>query len=168
MQRWIRGREPRTEQDWSAVAEELQRLHERFPGHRQRPGCCVVTELDPTGRSVDADLSKLPDDVVDDLLAAFASVEGVEVSVIHGDPNPSNIRMTEEGGVALLDWDESRVDLTYHDLSELSVQILDDEEHHRAACLSDAWEAANAWILEPEYAAARLESLRSRRRNKAL
>lgn len=163
VQRWIGGTEPATREDWTAVALELRRLHETFAGRPQRPGCCVVTALGRTGRSVDADLSRLPGDVVEEILGVFASVEDVRVSVIHGDPNPSNIRMTEDGGVALLDWDESRVDLIYHDLSELGVQVLADEEHHRAACLSDAWEAANAWIPEPEYARARLESLRSRR-----
>jgi len=54
--------------------------------------------------------------------------------------------------VWLLDWDESRVDVTWHDLSNLGVQVLDDHEHARAQVLSHAWEAVNAWTAEPEYA----------------
>ena len=163
VQPWIDGRQPCTTKDWELVARELQRLHERFAGWRQRPGCCVVTELDVTGCSVDADLSEMPNDVVDEILAVFATFDDVPVTVIHGDPNPSNIRMRGAGGVAMLDWDESRVDLAYHDLSELEVRVLPDREHDRAACLSDAWEVANAWVHEPDYARKRLDSLRARR-----
>ena len=57
------------------------------------------------------------------------------------------------------DWDESRVDVVWHDLSNLGVQVLDDARHVAALRLSDAWEAANAWLLEPDYARRRLARL---------
>ena len=71
-----------------------------------------------------------------------------------------NIRIDEDGGVGFLDWDESRVDLVWHDLSNLGVQVLDDDEHVRAERLSNCWEAANAWTAEPNYARTRLANLK--------
>lgn len=158
VQQWIDGRPPSTDSDWRAVADELQRLHRDGPNVRQRPGCVTATELTRTARSVDADMSVLPNDVAARVLAVFESMGDVPTSLIHGDPAPSNIRMTPSG-VALLDWDESRVDLSWHDLSNLGVVVLDANAQQRAENLSNAWEAANAWTVEPEYARSRLADL---------
>ena len=95
--------------------------------------------------------------------AVFETFADAPTAVVHGDPGASNIRMTATGQVALLDWDESRVDVTWHDLSNLGVAVLEPREHRRALELSDAWEAANAWVTEPDYASARLERLRQQR-----
>jgi len=62
-------------------------------------------------------------------------------------------------GDRVLDWDESRVDITAHDLSPLGVQVLDDAEQTAATQLSHAWEAANGWTAEPDYARRRLAEL---------
>lgn len=83
------------------------------------------------------------------------------MSVIHGDPMAGNIRINHEGIVGLLDFDESRVDVAWHDLSNLGVRVLGASDHEQATRLSDAWEAANGWVLEPEYALRRLEALRA-------
>ena len=79
-------------------------------------------------------------------------------AVAHGDPAGSNVRV-DDGLVWLLDWDESRVDLVWHDLSNLGVAVLDPIAHARAQRLSDARQAINAWRVEPEYARVRLERL---------
>lgn len=163
VQRWIEGRPPDSETDWIAVAAELQRLHELTSDHSQRPGCCVVTDLRTRRVSVDADLDVMPIDaraLVESVLAEFTDVP---TTVVHGDPGASNIRMTETGQVGLLDWDESRVDVIWHDLSNLGVPVLAYGEHQRALALSDAWEAANAWTAEPGYASTRLAQLKQRR-----
>jgi aminoglycoside phosphotransferase (APT) family kinase protein len=110
-------------------------------------------------RSVDACIADLPDEVGTLVLGVFASLADVPVSLIHGDPGSSNIRITDVGQVVLLDWDESRVDLTWHDLSNLGVTVLDTEAHRRAVQLSHAWEAINAWTAEPDYARSRLANL---------
>lgn len=160
VQRWLEGREPTTDDDWRTVAAELQRLHRATAGRAQRPGCCAVTELGAVRRSVDADLDRLPPEVVAPVLGVFDGVPSrVPVAAIHGDPGPANIRITDEGRVGLLDWDESRVDLVWHDLSNLGVQVLDDADHAAAMRLSDAWEAVNAWLVEPAYARRRLARL---------
>lgn len=161
VQRWIDGHEPASAEDWQAVAATLQRLHRTMTGMSQRPGCKAVTELAPGDTSVDADLGAIPAGIVEELLAVFASVHDAPQSLIHGDAGPSNLRICPDGVVGLLDFDESRIDVCWHDLSELGVRVLDDEVHHRAQRLSNAWEAANAWVAEPDYARQRLAALRS-------
>jgi Ser/Thr protein kinase RdoA (MazF antagonist) len=162
VQQWIDGREPSTVEDWRLVAGELRRLHDIGSDVSQRPDCCTIVELPSVGRSVDAALIDLPPDVRWALVEVFESFHDVPVSLIHGDPGPSNIRITDDRRVGLLDWDESRVDVVWHDLSNLGVQVLTDEDHARAVRLSDAWETANAWIAEPDYARQRLAQLMTR------
>lgn len=159
VQRWLEGHEPATDSEWRLVADELVRLHSETGGNSQRPGCSTVRELGPGARSGDADLGRMPPAVVDRLLAVFAEFAEVPTAVIHGDPMPGNVRICPDGAIGLLDWDESRVDLTWHDLSNLAVQVLDDESHRRALRLSNAWEAASGWVVEPEYARRRLQML---------
>jgi Ser/Thr protein kinase RdoA (MazF antagonist) len=163
VQRWIEGRPPSSIDDWRLVADELLRVHRVTRGRPQRPGCVVTTELTRVRRSVDASMALVPERVATELLEVFAEFGDVETSVIHGDPGPANIRMGFDGRVGLLDWDESRVDIVFHDLSNLGVQVLSDRDHARALDLSDAWEAVNAWVTEPEYARRRLAELRQRR-----
>jgi aminoglycoside phosphotransferase (APT) family kinase protein len=157
VQRWIEGRPPVTVDDWQLVADALAAVH-AVPAE-QRPDACAVTELDRTGRSVDADLAHLPDDVAEVVLRVFASVADAPITLIHGDPGPSNLRIDPDDRVWLLDWDESRVDLAWHDLSDLGVQVLDDDTHVRAVALSHAWEAVNAWTVEPDYSRRRYDAL---------
>ena len=159
VQEWLDGRPPGTPDDWRLVAAELERIHTATAGTPQRPGCSVVTELGRRSTSVDADLARLPDDVATIVLDVFAEVAHAPVSLVHGDPGAPNIRIRHDGAVGLLDWDESRVDVTWHDLSDLGVQVLPDAEHALAQRLSNAWEAANAWVAEPEYARSRLSRL---------
>lgn len=164
VQRWIEGHPPATADEWALVASELGRLHSVFAGRQQRPGCHVLHELDLAGRSVDADLAEIPVEVATELLDIFATASDARVSVVHGDPAPSNLRITAAGQVGLLDWDESRVDVTLLDLAHLGVRVLDEAQHAGALALADAWEVANAWVAEPDYARARWQELRSRQR----
>lgn len=165
VQRWIDGREPESVSDWELVASELRRLHTLFVGRAQRPGCCVAYELRRSSRSVDADVGALPAELAAEILEVFVGLQGGFVSVVHGDPGPSNLRITSDGRVGLLDWDESRVDVVDFDLANLGIQVLDRDGHDRALMAADAWETVNAWVVEPEYARERLSSLR--RRNEA-
>jgi len=159
VQRWLDGRTPATLGGWELVATELARLHEVTAGHSQRPGCCVVTELARQRRCLDADLDEMPRQEQETVLAVFAEFVSVPTAVIHGDPAPSNIRISDDGIVGLLDWDESRVDVVWHDLSSLGTRVLDVADHDRAVRLSHAWEATNGWLVEPDYARRRLARL---------
>lgn len=158
VQRWLTGEPPASESDWALVAAELQRLHKASPAYSQRPDCCVVTELTERRRSVDADLDAMPEAAQQLVSHAFSLVAAAPIAVIHGDPHSSNIRIQGET-VGLLDWDESRVDVTWHDLSELEAIVLAPDELRIARRLSNAWEAANGWVAEPEYARRRLANL---------
>ena len=160
VQRWIDGREPTTPADWRLVAAKLQQVHSVAVD--QRPGAMAVTELRPDSLSIDADLAALPDDVRERILDEFALFTDAPISLIHGDPGPSNIRIDADDRVHLLDWDESRVDVSWHDLSNLGIQVLDDPSHARALRLSHAWEAANAWTAEPDYARSRYRQIGDR------
>lgn len=159
VQRWIDGRAPTTTADWTAVAQVLERLHHTLRDHPQRPGCAAVTELHRTATSVDADMAALPEAVAARTLDIFRAMSDAPHGVIHGDPGASNLRIQDDGRVGLLDFDESRRDVLWHDLSELGVQVLADADHQRARQLSNAWEAVNAWIAEPDYARERLAQL---------
>jgi Ser/Thr protein kinase RdoA (MazF antagonist) len=91
--------------------------------------------------------------------AAWARLAGRPRAVVHGDPNPRNIRISPER-VALIDWDESRVDVVDHDLVlPHNAAGLDDEEHDVAAQASAAWEAAVCW--DDDYAVRRLAEVRA-------
>lgn len=156
VQRWVEGCEPSGERDWHLVADSLRLVHRVEVD--QRPGASSVTELHEHSVSVDAVLGALPDDVRRRVLDVFHSFDDAPVGLIHGDPGASNVRIADDR-VWLLDWDESRVDVTWHDLSNLGVPVLDDPTHSRAQLLSHAWEAANAWTTEPTYARDRLAAL---------
>lgn len=160
VQRWLEGRPPSTAADWQRVAAELTRLHDLTAGYRQRPGCCVVTQLGDNRQSVDADLDRMPDADRDLVLTIFDAMGDVPVRVIHGDPGVSNIRLTNDGRVGLLDWDESRVDVVWLDLATPGLRVLNATEHAASQELVHAWEAANGWLVEPDYARGRLEALK--------
>jgi len=159
VQRWINGTEPSSDHDWILIAHELQRLHSLTRGYQQRPGCCTTAQLVKQHQSLDADLGAMPTEVAATLMQVFAEFGDVPAAVIHGDPWEANLRITSTGRVGLLDWDESRVDLTWHDLSPLGVTVLAPEDHRRSQRLSHAWEAANGWAVEPDYAIQRYAQL---------
>ena len=94
---------------------------------------------------------------------AWALLDGVPEAVVHGDPGPSNIRVTE-AGVGLLDWDEARVDCVDLDLAELPFADLPPARLSAARTAVTAWEAASGWIVERSYARRRLAMLHARQR----
>ena len=159
VQQWLHGNEPASTNDWAKIATEIQRLHAVTAGYPQRPGCCTVGELAVARQSGDADLDHMDADAESLVLSVFAEFARSQTAVVHGDVGASNLRIAADGQVGLLDWDESRVDVTAHDLSPLGVQVLSDADHAAAQRLSHAWEAANGWVIEPDYARRRLAAL---------
>ena len=92
--------------------------------------------------------------------AAWARLIGRPICVVHCNPNnPGNVRMTAKR-VALIDWDESHVDVADLDLVlPLNAAGLDDGAHDIAAQASTAWEAAVCW--DDEHAVKRLAEVRA-------
>lgn len=157
--RWLEGREPETEAEWRAVAAELKLVHELTIGYPQRPECCVVTELREKRKSLDADIDELPRGVADLVLDIFDKLEHVERAVVHGKPISRNIGISKDGRVGIFNWDVSHVDLIWHDMPGLGVQVLSDEDHQSANILSLAWSIANNWLLDAKHAEVQLTKL---------
>ena len=142
---YVEGRPPETEAEWRRVADTLRRLHGLTDGWPQRPGWRSSTDLLHAETGTKVDLGAMPADGVVRCRAAWARLTGRERCVIHGDPNPSNIRMTAER-VALIDWDESHVDVPDLDLVlPHNAAGLDDVTYDVAAQAQAAWEAAVCW-----------------------
>jgi Ser/Thr protein kinase RdoA (MazF antagonist) len=158
---WIDGDPPRSERDWRMVADALGTLHRLTAGYRQRPGFLSACDLLMEDRGGDVHLDAMPGEAVQRCRAAWSALCDEPRSVIHGDPGPSNIRISPSG-VGLIDWDEARVDASILDLASLPLEpglAIDGRRRHAALRALDAWEAANGWLIEPDYARRRLEGL---------
>jgi Ser/Thr protein kinase RdoA (MazF antagonist) len=156
---YVEGGPPETEADWHRVADTLRRLHRLTRGWPQRPGWRSSTDLLHAETGTKVDLGAMPAEGVARCRAAWARLAGRPTCVVHGDPNPGNIRMTADR-VALIDWDEAHVDVPDLDLVlPHNAAGLDDDAHDIAAQASAAWEAAVCW--DDEYAVGRLAEVRA-------
>ncbi len=160
---WLEGDPPYSERDWRSVAQSLERIHALTRGWRQRPGFRSTQQLLFAPRGGDVDLERVPESAVDLCRAAWRALEGCARSVVHGDPGAGNIRISHHG-VGFLDWDEARVDISLLDFADLPIETgewiggADVSAVRRAA---HAWEGANGWLKEPDYARRRLRMLQN-------
>ena len=92
--------------------------------------------------------------------AEWARFVGPPTRVVHGNPtNPGNVRVTANR-VALIDWDESHVDVPDLDLAlPHNAAGLDEGAYDTAAQASAAWDAAVCW--DDAYAVKRLAEVRA-------
>jgi len=142
---YVQGGPPETEADWCRVADTLRQVHRLTQGWPQRPGWQSSTDLLQAEAGTRVDLSTMPPEGVLRCRAAWARLIGPERCVVHGDSNPGNIRMTADR-VALIDWDESHVDVPDLDLVlPHNAAGLDEDAYDIAAQASAAWEAAVCW-----------------------
>lgn len=156
---YVEGGPPETVADWRRVAGTLRRLHRLTQGWPQRPGWRSSTDLLHADTGTRIDLSAMPPEGVARCRAAWARLVGRPTCVVHGDNNPGNIRMTADR-VALIDWDESHVDVPDLDLAlPHNAAGLDDGAHDIAAQASAAWEAAICW--DDAYSVRRLAEVRA-------
>ena len=155
---YVEGGTPETEDDWHRVADTLRQLHRLTKGWPQRPGWRSSTDLLHVETGTKIDLGAMPPEAVARCRAAWARLAGRETCVVHGDPNPGNVRMTAHG-VGLIDWDEAHVDVADLDLVlPNNAAGLDDTALDIAAQASAAWEAAVCW--DDDYSAKRLSEVR--------
>jgi Ser/Thr protein kinase RdoA (MazF antagonist) len=156
---YVEGGPPETEADWRRAAEALRRLHRLTPGWPQRPGWRSSTDLLHAETGTKIDLGAMPPEGVARCRAAWARLVGRETCVVHGDPNNRNVRVTAKR-VALIDWDESHVDVPDLDLVlPHNAAGLDAGAHDIAAQASAAWEAAVCW--DDEFSKKRLAQVRA-------
>ena len=155
----VEGRPPETDADWRRVADALRRLHRLTSAWPQRPGWRSSTDLLRVETGTRVDLRAMPPEGVARCRAAWARLAGRETCVVHGDPNPRNVRMTADR-VALIDWDEAHVDVPDLDLVlPCNAAGLDDDAHDVAAQAWAAWEAAVSW--DDEHSVRRLAAVRA-------
>lgn len=157
---YVEGRPPETKDDWCRVADTLRQLHQLTQGWPQRPGWRSSIDLVHAETGTKIDLGVMPSEGVARCRAAWARLAGRQKCVVHGDPNnPGNVRINANS-VALIDWDESHLDVPDLDLVlPYNAADLDDEAHDIAAQASAAWEAAVCW--DDEYSVKRLAEVRA-------
>lgn len=143
--KYLEGRPPETESDWRRVADTLRELHRLTLGWPQRPGWRSSTDLLEADRGTRIDLTRMPPEGVARCRAAWARLAGRKTCAVHGDANPRNILVTADR-IALIDWDESHVDVPDLEL-ELphNAADLDPVAWKIAHQASAAWEAAVCW-----------------------
>jgi aminoglycoside phosphotransferase (APT) family kinase protein len=141
------------------VADTLRRVHQLTRGWPQRPGWRSSTDLLTADSGTRIDLGAMPSEGVVRCRAAWSRLAGRETCVVHGDPNPGNIRMNADR-VALIDWDEAHVDVPDLDLVlPRDAAGLDADAYDIAAQASAAWEAAVCW--RDDYSVRRLGEVRA-------
>ncbi|WEK06750.1 MAG: phosphotransferase [Candidatus Devosia phytovorans] len=155
---YVEGKPPETDGDWARVAETLRQLHGLTRDWPQRPGWRGSLDLLQQDSGTRIDLAAMPPEGVARCRAAWARLAGRPTSVVHGDPNPRNIRITNDR-VALIDWDEAHVDVSALDLDlPGNVAGFDATEQDIVQQASAAWEAAVCW--KDDYAEKRLAEVR--------
>ena len=154
---YVEGGPPETEADWRRVADTFRQLHRLTDGWPQRPGWRSSIDYATAETGTLIDLAAMPPEGVARCRALWARFSGRERCVVHGDPTPGNIRMTANR-VALIDWDQSRVDVPDIDLVfPHNAAGLDEATYDLAAQAWAAWDAALCYTSGyHEFAAERL------------
>lgn len=156
---YLDGDPPETAADWRRVAGTLRQVHDLTRGWPQRPGWRSSTDLLHAETGTRIDLNAMPPEAVARCRAAWARLGGRPTCVVHGDPNPGNIRMTAQR-IALIDWDEAHVEVPDLDLVlPHNAAGLEGDAHDVAWQASAAWEAAVCW--GDDYAVRRLAEVRA-------
>lgn len=157
---YMEGEPPKTADDWRRVAETLQEVHRLTRDWPQRPGWRSSIDLLDTETGTRIDLGSMPDEAVRRCRAAWKRLSGRPTSAVHGNPNnPGNVRITADR-VALIDWDEARVDVSDLDLVlPYNAARLEGDARDAAEQASAAWEAAVCW--KDDYAIRRLAEVRT-------
>lgn len=159
---FVDGRPPASTGEWRDVADYLRRVHAVGASWSQRPGWASSLDLLTVATSPVVDLGAMPAEAVRRCRRAWRRLAGAALTVVHGDPNERNVRMTNEG-VVLLDWDEARVDAPALDLAAIPGDAcpLDGADRWVAEQALHAWEAAACWAANWPYAQGRLDHVES-------
>lgn len=142
---FIEGKAPRSNEDWKDVAAYLRRLHKLTADYEQRPGWLSSHDLLKQDNATRVDLTAMPQEGVERCRNAWSKISHMPKSVVHGDQNDRNILMTKQG-VVMIDWDESRVDVSAFDLVlPHNAGSLSKQDQELMSQALSAWEAAVCW-----------------------
>lgn len=131
--------------EMSALLPRIADFHALGQGMKQRPGFASSADLVATDAGGDVDLGALPLPLADACRAAWSPFCGQAETCVHGDLGPGNV-LLGPGGPALIDWDEARLDLPFHDL--VACKTLPEAE----ARAQLAYEMAVNWRKDRAYA----------------
>ncbi len=131
------------------LAAPLRAFRKSAGAMPQRPGFMCLTKLLMSQRGGDVDLDAMPPELVAKLCAAWQPISQGPKGVLHGDLGATNILLSPAGVPGLIDWDECRYDLCFFDEFPL---IPKGRAHAHEILAHRAWECANSWQTEPEYA----------------
>ena len=152
------GTAPKTKDDWERVAQTIQRVHELTKDWPQRPGWKSSVDLITETRGTKVDLIQMPAEGVKRCRNAWDQIKDLPQSVVHGDLNTGNILMSGDK-VALIDWDESRVDVSSLDLAlPHNAAEMDADRLEIISQAVSAWEASVCW--DDDYSKKRLAEVR--------
>lgn len=163
LERWVEGR-PADARSLTRLHGLLREFHEATRDVPQRPGFASSTALVRRGRGGDVDLEGMPADLVRICRTAWDRLSELPQSAVHGDPHRDNVLETPDGHVALVDWDEARVDVSILDEVALSAALGSRPRPgwEAAEAALEAWEVAACWWIEPAHARQLAQSLRRR------
>jgi thiamine kinase-like enzyme len=150
LETFIEGQAPNLQQ-LKDMLPQMQTFHNLTRGILQRPGFASSIELLHGTSGGDVDLNAMPNDLVTLCRNQWRDHSGQVQSVVHGDLNANNVLITKDGKYGLVDWDETRVDISDFDTQAL-LQTSGAKLDSRKTNWLDAWEVAVCWQIEPEYA----------------
>jgi Ser/Thr protein kinase RdoA (MazF antagonist) len=113
---FLEGHQPRDSHDWRRVVDMLVAVHQLTNEWPQRPGFASSRQLLTTARGGDVRLDAMPGEAVRAVRAAWQPILDGPECAIHADVGAGNI-LVEGDAVALLDWDEARVDVPWFDFA---------------------------------------------------
>ncbi len=146
-ERFVAG-QPFQPVDLKRLAAPLARFQKASAGVAQRPGFLAARDLLHQDCGGDVDLGRMPSDIVSLCRAAWRGIEHLPVCLVHGDLHAGNMKLTADGGIALLDWDECRVDAGVFDMCQVGLG----DAGGMIGRAAMAWEIACSWDAEPNYA----------------
>jgi hypothetical protein len=159
LETFIEGHAP-TPQQLLEMQPQIQTFHDLTREIPQRPGFASSIQLLHETSGGDVNLNTMPNELVTLCREHWREHANQAQSVVHGDLNANNVLITNDGKYGLVDWDETRVDISDFDTQALlrtSGATLD----LRNTTWLDAWEVAVCWQVEPEYALEVTERFRS-------
>ncbi len=124
----------------------IRRMQRAASGMPQRPSFQSARALIYSDKGGDIDLTQMPAALSAKCRTAFADLDATPETLVHGDLNASNVMRLNDGQLALIDWDEARLDHPVFDLGQFSSS---DPTRQRALL---AWEIACCWTREPDRA----------------